>query len=128
VREGWVRVNDHVVRDAELLARQGLDRIEIDDQKRAPAERLVLILNKPRGVATTTKDEQGHDTVYTRIVGAALPWLAAVGQVGTAGEGLRLFSNDPVWSAWIIDPTRGPQKTYHVQVDRFPIASLLAAL
>jgi 23S rRNA pseudouridine2605 synthase len=86
------------------------------------------MLNKPRGLVTTTKDEQGRDTVYSCFVGAGLPWLAPVGRLDKASEGLLLFSNDPVWAARMTGSTTGPDKTYHVQIDRLPNASLLAGL
>jgi 23S rRNA pseudouridine2605 synthase len=128
VREGRVRVNGRVVRDVELAVRQGLDRIDIDGQQSAPARRVVLMLNKPRGLITTTKDEQGRATVYRCFEGAALPWLAPIGRLDKASEGLLLFSNDPAWAARITDPDLGPSKTYHVQIDRVPDAALLANL
>jgi 23S rRNA pseudouridine2605 synthase len=127
VREGRVRVNGRVVCDAELPVRQGLDRIDIDGEQPAPA-RVVLMLNKPRGLVTTTKDEKGRATVYSCFTDAALPWLAPVGRLDKASEGLLLFSNDPAWAARITDPSSGPPKTYHVQIDRLPDPALLAAL
>jgi 23S rRNA pseudouridine2605 synthase len=126
-REGRVRVNGQVVRDAEFPVRQGLDRIDVQGLDCAPA-RVVLMLNKPRGLVTTTKDEQGRDTVYSCFVGADLPWLAPVGRLDQASEGLLLFSNDPAWAARITEPTFGLHKTYHVQIDRLPDAIFLAAL
>ena len=57
-----------------------------------------------------------------------MPWLAPVGRLDKASEGLLLFSNDPVWAARITDPASGPDKTYHVQIDRLPDAALLRAL
>jgi 23S rRNA pseudouridine2605 synthase len=128
VREGRVRVNGRVVRDPEFPVRQGVDRIDIDGQESAPAARVVLLLNKPRGLVTTTRDEQGRATVYGCFAGADLPWLAPVGRLDKASEGLLLFSNDPEWAARITDPGRGPPKTYHVQVDCLPEAALLAQL
>jgi 23S rRNA pseudouridine2605 synthase len=128
VREGRVSVNGRVVRDPELAVRQGLDRIEIDGRESAPAQRFALMLNKPRGLVTTVKDERGRATVYSCFAGAALPWLAPVGRLDKASEGLLLFGNDPAWAARITDPDSGPPKTYHVQVDRLPDAALLAAL
>src|SRR5450432_798787 len=125
VREGRVRVNGQVVRDAELPVRQGVDRIEIDGQECAAANRVVLMLNKPRGLVTTVKDERGRATVYSCFADAALPWLAPVGRLDKASEGLLLFSNDPKWAARITDPATGPHKTYHVQIDRVPDAKLL---
>jgi 23S rRNA pseudouridine2605 synthase len=128
VREGRVRVNGRVAKDAELPVRQGVDRIEIDGQESAAATRVVLMLNKPRGLVTTVKDEQGRDTVYSCFADAELPWLAPVGRLDKASEGLLLFSNDPAWAARISAPATGPSKTYHVQIDRLPDAGMLAAL
>jgi len=128
VREGRVRVNGRVVHDAELAVRQGLDRIDIDGEEPAPAKRVVLMLNKPRGLVTTVKDEKGRATVYSCFADAALPWLAPVGRLDKASEGLLLFSNDPAWAARITDPGSGPAKIYHVQIDRLSDAALLTAL
>src|ERR1017187_8948606 len=128
VREGRVRVNGQVVRAAEFPVWQGLDRIDVDGQEPASAARLVLMWNKPRGLLTTTKDEQSRDTVYSCFAGAGLPWLAPVGRLDKASEGLLLFSNDPAWAARITDPESGPNKTYHVQIDRLPSAELLRQL
>lgn len=128
VREGRVRVNGHVVRDAEFPVRQGVDRIEIEGERLAAAGRLVLMLNKPRGLVTTTKDEQGRNTVYSCFAGAELPWMAPVGRLDKASEGLLLFSNDPAWAARITDPRSGPDKTYHVQINCLPDPQLLRDL
>jgi len=128
VSEGRVRVNDRVVCDAEFPVRQGIDRIEIDGHASSQAARLVVMLYKPRGLVTTVKDEQDRDTVYRCFAGAGLPWLAPVGRLDKASEGLLLFTNDPIWAAAITDPECGQRKTYHVQVDRLPDAALLASL
>src|ERR1700692_3232245 len=128
VREGRVRGNGRVVHDAELPVRQGLDRIDIDGQEPAPARRIALMLNKPGGLVTTVKDEQGRATVYSCFADAALPWLAPIGRLDKASGGLLLFSNDPAWAARITDPGTGPPKTYHVHINRLPDAALLAAL
>jgi 23S rRNA pseudouridine2605 synthase len=128
VREGRVRVNGQVVHDMEFPVRQGLDRVEIDGQPSRTVARVALMLNKPRGLVTTAKDEQGRDTVYSCFAGAQLPWLAPVGRLDKASEGLLLFSNDPVWAAGITDPNTGPSKTYHVQIDKLPDDAWLTAL
>ena len=86
------------------------------------------MLNKPRGLVTTRSDEQGRETVYSCLTGVDLPWLAPVGRLDKASEGLLLFSNDPEWAARLTSPESGPDKVYHVQIDRLPDAGLLAAL
>jgi 23S rRNA pseudouridine2605 synthase len=66
--------------------------------------------------------------VYDCLRGADLPWLAPVGRLDKASEGLLLFSNDPMWAASVTSPATGPDKTYHVQIDRLPDAGLPALL
>ena len=129
IRAGRVAVDGRVVRDPEFPTIAGRHRIAVDgrDIDAAP-ERHYLVLNKPRGLVTTARDEQGRDTVYRCFDGAGLPWVAPVGRLDKASEGLLLFSNDSEWAARIGDPATGPDKTYHVQVDRIPDAAQLAAL
>jgi 23S rRNA pseudouridine2605 synthase len=122
VREGQVRVNGRLVQDPEYPVNPSTDRITVAGREEAPA-RMVIMLNKPRGLVTTASDEQGRETVYKCFERAALPWLAPVGRLDKASEGLLLFSNDPKWAARITD--KGPQKSYHVQIDRIPSAALL---
>jgi 23S rRNA pseudouridine2605 synthase len=127
IREGRVRVNGRLVRDAEFPVRRDVDRVTVDGQSQAPA-RTVVMLNKPRGLVTTRQDEQGRDTVYRCFEGAVLPWLAPVGRLDKASEGLLLFSNDPAWAASITAAATGPEKTYHVQISCVADSSLLEAL
>ncbi|MEO7916651.1 MAG: pseudouridine synthase [Dokdonella sp.] len=125
---GRVSVEGRVVRDVEFPVVLGKQRIAIDGVDLGQGERIYRMLNKPRGLVTTARDEQDRETVYRCFDGAALPWIAPVGRLDKASEGLLLFSNDPEWSARITDPETGPQKTYHVQVDRIPDPSVLTRL
>lgn len=129
IGEGRVRVDGRIVRDPEYPLHDGMRRVRIEGAG-AGAEPLrhYLVLNKPRGLVTTARDERGRDTVYRCLQGADLPWLAPVGRLDKASEGLLLFCNDPEWAAAVLDPRTGPDKTYHVQIDRVPDAALLQAL
>lgn len=126
--QGLVRVNGKRVRDAEFPVRQGVDRIEIEGRELAEIERVVVMLNKPRGLLTTSADDLGRETVYSCLHGSDLPWLAPVGRLDKASEGLLLLSNDPAWAARVTSPESGPRKTYHVQVDCIPEPAVLALL
>ncbi|AKC85973.1 pseudouridine synthase [Pseudoxanthomonas suwonensis] len=128
IRDGRVRVDGLIVRDPEYPLHDGMRRVSVDGIDVPPPARHYLMLNKPRGLVTTARDEQGRDTVYRCLEDAGLPWLAPVGRLDKASEGLLLFSNDPQWAAAILDPASGPDKTYHVQVDRVPDEALLASL
>ncbi len=128
VREGRVAVNGRTVRDPEAPVRAGVDRVAVDGRELGASERVYLALNKPRGLVTTASDEKGRDTVYSCLADAGLPWLAPVGRLDQASEGLLLMSNDPAWAAAITDPDTGPDKTYRVQVDAIPSDDQLAGL
>lgn len=125
---GRVSVDGRVVRDPEFPILQGRHRIAVDGNVLDTAPRRYLVLNKPRGLVTTTRDEQGRDTVYRCFDGAGLPWLAPVGRLDKASEGLLLFCNDPEWAAAVTDPESGPDKTYHVRIDRRPEPALIDRL
>jgi 23S rRNA pseudouridine2605 synthase len=128
VRAGRVSVNGVRVDDPEFPVRDGVDTVAVDGVACTAAGRRVIALNKPRGLVTTARDEQGRDTVYRCFDGADLPWLAPVGRLDRASEGLLLFTNDPELAARLTDPATGPPKTYHVQVDCLPDAALLDRL
>jgi 23S rRNA pseudouridine2605 synthase len=127
VRAGHVQLNGRLVRDPETPTRAS-DRIEIDGHELAAADIVWIVLNKPRGVVTTASDERGRDTVYALIDDPSLSWLAPVGRLDKASEGLLLFTNDSSAAAALIAPESHVDKTYHVQIDRVPDATLLAAL
>jgi 23S rRNA pseudouridine2605 synthase len=127
VKEGRVRINDQLVTDPEFPVSLGSDRVCVEGLD-STHSRMVIMLNKPRGLVTTTRDEHGRETVYLCFAEANLPWLAPVGRLDKASEGLLLFSNDPAWAACVTDPATGPDKTYHVQIDRVPDAALIANL
>lgn len=125
---GRVAVNGRVVDDPEHPVRVGHDHVSVDGRTVEANQRVCIMLNKPRGLVTSASDEQGRDTVYACIAGAELGWLAPVGRLDRASEGLLLMSNDPLWAAGITDPVAGLEKTYHVQVEPVPDAQLLDAL
>lgn len=127
VLDGRVALNGRLVRDPEHPVLAG-DQLTVDGRPVAPAERLYLMLNKPRGLVTTAADPQGRDTVYRCFDGAGLPWIAPVGRLDKASEGLLLFSNDSEWAARVTAAEAGPDKTYHVQVDTQPSPASMAQL
>jgi 23S rRNA pseudouridine2605 synthase len=127
IRAGRVRVNGAVRRDPETQVRLGKDRIEIDGCQIKVAAKIYLVLNKPRGNVTTASDEKGRETVYS-LLDAELPWVAPVGRLDKASEGLLLLTNDSEWGARVTAPETHLDKTYHVQIGKIPDEGLLGAL
>lgn len=92
-----MRLNGRVVRDPEKPVVLGKDSIEVDGQKLAPAKKLYFVMNKPRGIVTTAHDEKGRETVYSLLT-ASQAWVAPVGRLDKASEGLLLLTNDSDWA------------------------------
>lgn len=127
IRSGRVRLNQRTVRDPETPIRLGQDRIEVDGEPIDPAQKLYLMLNKPRGFLTTRSDEKGRKTIYS-LLSAYPGWLAPVGRLDMASEGLLLLTNDSAWGARISAPEGHIDKTYHVQIDALAAPELLDGL
>jgi 23S rRNA pseudouridine2605 synthase len=120
IRAGRVHLNGSVRRNPETPVRLERDQILVDEQVIGSKERIYLMVNKARGVVTTTSDEKGRKTVYEVFsrAGESLPWVAPVGRLDKASEGLLLLTNDSEWGAKIAAPETHLEKTYHVQIDR----------
>jgi len=119
IRAGRVRVNGAVRRNVEAPVHLGKDRVEIDGHEIKKAEKIYLMLNKPRGVVTTASDERGRETIYSflqKYQDGSLNWVAPVGRLDKASEGLLLITNDSEWAAKITAPDTQVDKTYHVQI------------
>lgn len=109
-------MNGIVRRDPEAPVGLQKDRIEVDGRRLDAAGKIYYMLNKPRGVVTTASDEKGRETIYAYL--PELPWLAPVGRLDKASEGLLLLTNDTEWAARILAPESHLPKTYHVQIGK----------
>ncbi len=127
IRAGRVRLNGVIRRDPEAHVHLQRDRIAVDGKPVGATSKIYLMLNKPRGTVTTASDENGRQTVYA-FLDSALPWVAPVGRLDKASEGLLLLTNDSEWAADILSPASHLNKTYHVQIDRVADPTLLQSL
>jgi 23S rRNA pseudouridine2605 synthase len=115
IREGEVAVNGKVQRDGEFPVNLEADRFAVRGETITDADRVYLMVNKPRGIVTTAADEKGRDTVYD-LLPTDIPWVAPVGRLDKASEGLLLMTNDSEWGDRIAAPESHIEKTYHVQI------------
>jgi 23S rRNA pseudouridine2605 synthase len=130
IRDGHVRLNGGLRRDPETPVHLEKDHIKVDDRAVEARQKIYLMMNKPRGVVTTSSDEKGRETVYAVLAKAdeSLPWLAPVGRLDKASEGLLLLTNDSEWGARLAAPETHLEKTYHVQIGTVADEKLVAAL
>ena len=127
IESGHVRVNGLLRTNPETPVLLHKDQITINGNAVSSAAPLYLMLNKPRGLVTTASDEKGRNTVYSCLP-KNLPWLAPVGRLDQASEGLLLFTNDSAWAARITAPESHLDKTYHAQISTLAGETLLQSL
>ena len=127
IRQGKIRLNGSTPKNPETPVRLGTDRIEVHGHALKAAEKIYLMLNKPRGIITSAADEKGRDTVYS-LLPPGKNWLAPVGRLDKASEGLLLFTNDSEWNARVTNPETHLDKTYHVQIATVADSHLIESL
>ncbi len=131
IRAGRVRVDGRIVRDPETPVDARNSIVTLDGAAIRAVEKMYIALNKPRGYVTTASDDRNRTTVYDLLRERGFPadrWIAPVGRLDKASEGLLLLTNDTAWSARLTEPASHVEKTYHVQIDAIPDDALLARL
>jgi 23S rRNA pseudouridine2605 synthase len=127
IEQGQVQVNGKVIRMPTTPVHIGKDLITVAGESVECSQPIYLMLNKPRGIVTTAKDERDRQTVYS-LLPDYRQWLAPVGRLDKASEGLLLLTNDSEWAARITSPATHLEKTYHVQIGAIADQALLATL
>jgi 23S rRNA pseudouridine2605 synthase len=123
IRAGRVSLNGKTCRNPEAATGTSA-QIAVDGKVIEASQKVYFMLNKPRGVVTTASDEKGRVTVYGLLNVKSegdephkkFPWVAPVGRLDKASEGLLLLTNDSEWTAHIAAPETHLEKTYHVQI------------
>ncbi|MCF3097048.1 23S rRNA pseudouridine(2457) synthase RluE [Aeromonas australiensis] len=93
--------------------------------EQAPADRKLLLLNKPYMVLCQFTDEADRETLKDYI---KEPGIYAAGRLDRDSEGLLLLTNDGKLQARLTQPGEKTPKTYWVQVEGIPSEEKLAAL
>src|SRR5258708_6877527 len=124
VRQGRVSVNGNVRTGLPILVDPTKDRIEVDDEPvrlsgAKAAERVYVIMNKPRGVYTTNVAQGAQ----TRAIDLLPPGFRArvypVGRLDAESKGLLLLTNDGDLTNRLTHPRYGVPKTYRAVIDGF---------
>jgi 23S rRNA pseudouridine2605 synthase len=111
---GRVRVNGKVVQNPDQWVDLERDRVTLDGKPLRAAEKLYLLLYKPKGYLTTFRDPEGRPTVYDLTAGAGA-WLSPVGRLDLDTSGLILMTNDTDFAERVTNPDHKVPKTYQVK-------------
>lgn len=114
IRQGRVRVNGRVVRLGDKADPQ-TDHITVDGEPIELEEPVYIMLNKPKGVLSSTEDDEERTTVLdlVDIEGHIYP----VGRLDKPSEGLILLTNDGKLAHRLTHPRYEHDKLYDVTVD-----------
>ncbi len=107
-----VKINGQVVTELGVKVNDK-DIVEVDGKKISlEREKLYIMLNKPRGYVTTSKEQFGRPSVLDLL--DVKQRVFAVGRLDMDSEGLLLLTNDGDFANKIIHPTKHISKTYEV--------------
>ncbi len=118
VKQGHIKVNGEIVREPFYEVKKR-DRVEYKGALLKPEERKVyILLNKPRGLITTLKDEKGRKTVMDIFRGKVKERIYPVGRLDRDTSGLLLLTNDGELAQKLSHPRHKVKKAYHVILDK----------
>lgn len=110
IRSGAVTVNGKIVRTPSAMVDIERDSVLADSKRLSRPKTLVIMLNKPAGYVTTSRDELSRRTVHDLIPRDL--GLFAVGRLDMETSGLLLFTNDGELQNRITSPDKLVAKTY----------------
>jgi 23S rRNA pseudouridine2605 synthase len=114
--QGKVSVNGKVITNPSFRVDIKKDKIAIDGEILKPKRKIYIILNKPKGVVTTRKDELNRKTIYDIV--KIDSWVAPAGRLDMESSGLLILTNDNKFADFITNPNSKIPKTYLVKLNR----------
>lgn len=125
IKEGRVKVDGVVVTQlGTKVSKKSI--IEVDNVKISTEEKVYYLLNKPRGVVTTTSDEHGRKTIVSLI--ETDKRIYPVGRLDYDTTGLILLTNDGEFTNNITHPKNKIDKTYVAKINGILTISDIMAL
>jgi len=117
IEQGLVAVNGKVVTEMGYQV-QKTDKVVFEDRVIFPEKPIYVLLNKPKGYISTTKDEKARKTVMDLVANASPYRLYPVGRLDRQTTGLILLTNDGYMTKKLTHPSFGVKKIYHVVLDK----------
>lgn len=93
------------------------DEVKFDGRLITPEKKEYILLNKPKGFATTTSAEK-NKTVMELVANASRAKLKPVGRLERNTTGLLLFTNDVDMEKKLTHHKTEVRKIFHVELDR----------
>lgn len=117
ITQGLVEVNGVVVLEMGYQV-QKTDRVVFDGQNITPEKPVYVLLNKPKGYISTTKDEKARKTVMDLVANASPYRVFPVGRLDRSTTGVILLTNDGHLTKKLTHPSFNVKKIYQVTLDK----------
>jgi pseudouridine synthase len=116
IKEARVSVNGNIVLELGTKVNSEKDEIFIDGEKLKVQSKVYYLLNKPKGIITTTSDDKKRKTVVDLI--KTNKKIFPVGRLDFNTTGLLLLTNDGEFSNYLTHPRNGIEREYEVKLDK----------
>ena len=93
------------------------DEVRFDGARISPEKKAYVLLNKPKGFATTTSETKGR-TVMDLVANATASRIKPIGRLGRNSTGLLLFTNDDTVIKKFTNSKQGVTRLFHVELDK----------
>jgi len=113
---GSVSVNGKVITEMGYKVRLD-DEVRFDGARISPEKKAYVMLNKPKGFATTTSEGKGR-TVMDLVSNATNSRIKPIGRLGRNSMGLLLFTNDEAIHNKFTNSKTGVTRLFHVELDK----------
>lgn len=114
IATGLVSVNGKIINEMGYKV-QLSDDVRFDGRRINPEPNTYILLNKPKGFATTTSESKGQ-TVMDLISNATNSKVTPIGRLGRNATGLLLFTNDDKLKEKL--SKKGMERLFHVELDK----------
>ena len=117
IKMGLVTVNGTVVTEmGHKVSRK--DVVKYDGKTLRAEKPVYILMNKPKGFLTTTKDPQDRNTVMQIIAESVKERVYPVGRLDRNTTGLLLLTNDGELADKLMHPSHNVKKIYKVDLDK----------
>lgn len=116
IATGLVTVNGKVITEMGYKVKPG-DEVRYDGSRISPEKKAYVLLNKPKGFATTTSESKGR-TVMDLVANATNANIKPIGRLGRNSKGLLLFTNDDDLVKKFTKSKNGVARLFHIELDK----------
>jgi 23S rRNA pseudouridine2605 synthase len=116
ISTGLVSVNGKIITEMGYKVKPG-DEVKYDGSRVNPEKKAYVLLNKPKGFATTTSEGKGR-TVMDLVANATSSRIKPIGRLGRNSKGLLLFTNDEVIVKKFTNSKHGVPRLFHIELNK----------